>query len=322
MNPIISVIIPVYNVEKYLRKCLDSIIYQTYRNLEIILVDDGSTDNCGAICNEYAIRDERITVIHKANGGLGFARNSGLEICTGDYVMFVDSDDWLSIDSVQVLYDQIVADGSGIAIGKHVEAYEDGGIIEACWKINKKRLLTKGELFDLLRPNADNVLPVAAWGKLYKRSIFNNLRYTSVCIAEDLFLYPYIIDRCEKITVTTAIVYYYYQRENSLVRQRSERAKFDLADVTLHIAEYLYKKGYVQNAKVWYATAVGRILVIQNSKDRSKLIKKYFNDPSKRALLKEADFRTRVKWMELHIPVLVKIREVCRSIKNRIKKRL
>lgn len=320
MNPVISVIVPIYNVEKYLRKCLDSVTSQTYTNLEIILVDDGSTDNCGAICDEYAMNDDRITVIHKVNSGVGFARNSGLEICTGEYVMFVDPDDWLSVDAVQVLYDRLVIDGSDIAVGKHVEAYEDGVLSDISWKFYVNELLTKENIFKNLVSTADNIIPVAAWGKLYKRSIFNNIRYTSVCIAEDLLLFPYIIEQCEKISISTPIVYYYYQRQNSLVRQRSEKAKFDLADVTLHVAEYLYEKGYIQSAKLWYTTAVSRILVIQNSKDRSELIKRYFDDPSKRALLKDVDFKTRVKWMALHIPVLVKIRDVCRSIKNTSKK--
>ena len=93
----ISVIIPVYNVEKYLKRCLDSVINQTYKNLEIILVDDGSTDNSGKICDEYAKNDKRIIVIHKENGGVSVARNIGLDICTGDYVNFIDSDDWIDL---------------------------------------------------------------------------------------------------------------------------------------------------------------------------------------------------------------------------------
>ena len=99
-TPLISIIIPVYKVEPYLRKCLDSVVQQTYRNLEIILVDDGSPDSCGAICDEYATKDERITVIHQENKGLSAARNAGLDIATGDYIQFVDSDDWIEPDAL------------------------------------------------------------------------------------------------------------------------------------------------------------------------------------------------------------------------------
>ena len=171
MKPLISVIVPVYNVEQYLRKCLDSVISQTYTNLEIILVDDGSTDLGGKICDDYASKDDRITVIHKVNGGLGFARNTGLEMCHGEYIMFVDSDDWLSVDAVRVLYDKLIFDASDIAVGKHVEIYESGSISEIWWKINEDTLLSKNDVFTQMSP--DLLLPVAAWGKLFKRSIFN-----------------------------------------------------------------------------------------------------------------------------------------------------
>lgn len=319
MKPLISVIVPVYNVEQYLRKCLDSVISQTYTNLEIILVDDGSTDLGGRICDEYACQDNRITVIHKVNGGLGFARNSGLEICTGEYVMFVDSDDWLAAEAVQVLYDRIVADGSELAIGKHIEIYEDGSVSEACWEIKENKSLTKDDVLGQLYPK--NILPVAAWGKLYKKSIFNDIRYTSVCIAEDLFLFPYIIERCGKISISTEIIYYYFQRSNSLMRQKSEKAKFDHAQVTLHIAQYLYENGYIQRAKEWYATAVGRIIVIKSEEERLRLLEEYFADPTKRALLKDANLRTRIKWFELHVPVLVKLRGIYKDIKRGVRKK-
>ena len=103
-SPLISIIVPVYDVEPYLRKCIDSILIQSYRDLEIILVDDGSPDNCGAICDEYAEKDKRIKVIHKKNGGLSDARNAGLDIATGEYIGFVDSDDWVMPDMYEYLY--------------------------------------------------------------------------------------------------------------------------------------------------------------------------------------------------------------------------
>lgn len=105
MEDLISVIVPIYNVENYLGKCIDSIINQTYRNLEIILVDDGSPDNCGEICDQYASQDIRIRVIHKTNGGLSDARNAGMQIMNGEFLMFVDSDDWLQDNCVEILYE-------------------------------------------------------------------------------------------------------------------------------------------------------------------------------------------------------------------------
>ena len=121
MEPLISVVIPVYKVEPYLDKCICSVVNQTYRKLEIILVNDGSPDRCPQMCDKWALIDSRIRVIHKENGGLGYARNDGIESSNGEFIMFVDSDDYLSLDAIQCLYERMIADGSDMAVGKHVD---------------------------------------------------------------------------------------------------------------------------------------------------------------------------------------------------------
>lgn len=121
----ISIIVPVYNVEPYLRQCLDSVVNQTYRNLEIILVDDGSPDNCGTICDEYAAKDKRIHVVHKENGGISSARNAGLAICKGDYISFIDSDDFVSPYFIEVLYHGIELYNSDISSLRYSEFFID-----------------------------------------------------------------------------------------------------------------------------------------------------------------------------------------------------
>ena len=128
MEELISVVVPVYNVEKYIDKCINSIINQTYKNLEIILVDDGSPDNCGNICDEYAKKDNRIIVIHKENGGLSDARNTGIEVSKGKYITFIDSDDYISDNYVSFLYNLIIEYKADISIGKHYVLYENGEI--------------------------------------------------------------------------------------------------------------------------------------------------------------------------------------------------
>ena len=129
-NPLISVIVPVYNVEPYLRKCLDSIVNQTYKNLDIILVDDGSTDNSGAICDEYTQKDDRIIVIHQANAGQSAARNAALDTMRGEYVMFVDSDDWLEIEACETSLASIIDHHADIVCFGHRRCYPSGHIVE------------------------------------------------------------------------------------------------------------------------------------------------------------------------------------------------
>lgn len=125
MSDLVSVIVPVYNVEKYLARCLDSIINQTYTNLEIILVDDGSKDSSGQICDEYAAKDQRIKVIHKQNGGLSSARNAGLDIASGSYIEFVDSDDWIDKDTVKENLELIINENSNVVFFNHYQVFDD-----------------------------------------------------------------------------------------------------------------------------------------------------------------------------------------------------
>ena len=173
MEKLISVIIPVYNVELYLRRCVDSVINQTYKLLEIILVDDGSTDSSGKICEEYSKTDNRIKVIHKTNGGLSDARNAGIEICKGDYITFVDSDDWIDPDLVKHLYDIIVKFNADISIGMYKKVY-DNFINDKCIKefYNVYEYAGTKALEELY---VHRSFGVHACGKLYKRNLFDTL---------------------------------------------------------------------------------------------------------------------------------------------------
>ncbi len=172
---VVSVIVPVYNVEKYLRRCLDSLVSQTYEPLEIILVDDGSIDSCGGICDEYAQKYDCIKVIHKSNGGLSHARNTGLDAATGDFVTFVDSDDFVDPEMCAVLKDAIDkngADVSCVGIVKEYEngkpscpAYSPGGPAVFCGKEGLREVFLYRAMF------------VSAWAKLYRRELFCNVRF-------------------------------------------------------------------------------------------------------------------------------------------------
>lgn len=301
MKALVSIIIPVYNVEKYIYRCVDSVLAQTYDNLEIILVDDGSTDRCPDICDEYAKRDDRIAVIHKQNGGLGYARNSGFEKSSGEFIMFVDSDDYLSEDAVEVLYDRITAGGSDLAVGKHTDIYEDGSTNSTYCSRMTDEVYSAREA--LSKMGDDNYIPVAAWGKLYRRKILSGISYPSLKCGEDLWVYPYIIEKCNSVSVVNKTGYYYFQRANSIMHKKSERAKYDELDAILHITRYFYDSGYVSSSQKFYAKAISRSLLFKKRRDAVNLFNKHFQVHERKQLLKQQSAKTHIKWMTLLVPV-------------------
>ena len=215
-TPKISVIVPIYNVGPYLRQCVDSILAQTYDNLEVILVNDGSTDDCGEICREYAEKDVSLRVIHKENGGLSDARNAGLETASGEYLTFVDSDDWLSHDAVEALYKNLTGCDADISCCGYYMAYADS-IASAADPDGRILVFDSGQAMEqvLLRKRVFSM----AWGKLYKKYIFNAIRYPSGKIHEDEFVIFDVISQARRIVSTSDPKYYYRQRKGSIINE-------------------------------------------------------------------------------------------------------
>ena len=225
---LISVIIPVYNVEKYIRYCLDSVINQTYKNLEIIIVDDGTKDSSGEIAEEYAAKDSRIKVIHKENGGLSDARNVGLDVATGRYIAFLDSDDVISLDFYEYLYNMIKEKDYDIAECEFFRISSDD--IENVQKIldekNEEIEITVKEetsqdaLCDFygryLNPYVNKVV---VWNKLYKREIYDGIRYPVGRFHEDEFTTFKILNKINKMVTSTRKMHGYMQTSNSIMRR-------------------------------------------------------------------------------------------------------
>ena len=218
----ISVIVPIYKVESYLPKCLDSIVNQTYRNLEIILVDDGSPDNCGAICDEYAARDDRIIVIHKSNGGLSFARNVGLDTATGDYIGFVDSDDWIEPNMYEYLLHGIQKQGADIAVCGIFEELPDRCF---CRKWDKAEVFdTEAGLEQLfLRKKYSH----SVWDKLYRYSLFEGIRFPEGRNFEDIATTHRVFERAKAVQLLPEAKYHYLQRRDSIMGDGSLRNRVD-----------------------------------------------------------------------------------------------
>lgn len=218
---LISIIVPVYNVETYLRRCVDSLLCQTYSNIEIILVDDGSTDKSGSICDEYLYVDKRIRVIHKKNGGLSSARNAGLEIADGEYIGFLDSDDWARPEMLEFLLSIITEEDSEIAQCGLTLFYEDQKVSEYVKKdvireptVHLSYIEAYNQLYGIDVNRGINFL---TWNKLYKRSLFDSLRFYEGKNNEDIIMTSKILILCSKISISNTPMVYYMQRKNSIM---------------------------------------------------------------------------------------------------------
>lgn len=212
---LISVIIPIYNVEKYLKTCIESVIQQTYKNLEIILVNDGSTDNCLNICNKYKKKDNRIKVINKKNGGLADARNVGLENSTGIYVAFVDSDDFIEKDMYEMLYQDLKVNRADI-VGCDYYIYNTLKYSKSDNITKGKKIMTTEEA--LIKMNQLRGFGVSACNKLYRKEIFKEIRFPVGKISEDWFIMYKILDKAKKIVYNPVAKYYYRQRTGSITK--------------------------------------------------------------------------------------------------------
>lgn len=223
INPIISIIVPVYKVEQYLSRCIDSILNQAFQDFELILVDDGSPDNCGEICDIYTLKDNRIKVIHKENGGLSDARNTGLDIATGEYISFVDSDDVVHPQMYTRLYDLIQRTGAEIAQCEY--ARFDKEIEFQCLSESAEEIVcTNVEAIDLLIESNRFIPPV--WNKLYKRELFSSIRFPKGKIHEDEFTTYKLFYAANKIAYIDLPMYYYFINNSGIMRNLNIEHKF------------------------------------------------------------------------------------------------
>lgn len=214
-TPLVSIIVPIYKVEPYLRRCLDSIVNQTYANLEIILVDDGSPDGCPQICDEYASNDNRIIVVHKKNGGLSDARNVGLDICKGDYISFVDSDDYVDHNFIESLIEPTKKDSYDFIIADHLSSNEQKGSTHlSC---------NEGPIQDnltIIRSYCSLQYPPSAWAKIYRSSFLksNQFRFQKGLLFEDQLWSCMLASSAEKIFIIHKQVYHYTIRTDSIMQ--------------------------------------------------------------------------------------------------------
>lgn len=271
----VSIIVPIYNVEKYLDECIVSLIHQTYSNIEIILVDDGSPDNSGQKCDKWARRDNRIIVIHKKNGGLSDARNAGIRKATGDFLAFVDGDDWASINFIEDMVQGLIKFNADMAICKFARIFPDGTINLNSRTPENPQLLTQKEFFAKL--TEDGEITNHVWRKLYKKELFNNVFFPVGKNFEDISIMPKLGEQCKRIINLPNIGYYYRQNDNGIVKQLSAQNISNHLEANIKADKYIVKlePSLKDDVQTWHVIKDFEILNDLNraQDNKSQLIK-------------------------------------------------
>lgn len=281
MSTIISIIIPVYKVEKYLARCVDSVLSQTFSDFELILVDDGSPDKSPELCDEYAKKDSRVKVIHKKNGGLSSARNAGLEVCKGEYIFFIDSDDWLSDDEVFSDF---------IKKAKIENSDFIYGLMNKATDTTEIEIKNNERFSDEKRYFLSNPYLFSACNKMYKRTLLQFIHFVPERVNEDVDIIPLVFCNAKKVTKLNRTTYNYYQNPNSITRSEFSEKRFDMfksVDNVFHKFE-----GTNEEKSVFYENIFGfqifsvyiEIIKKTKTKMRKKNLSKFCN------LLKEYHF--------------------------------
>ena len=228
-NSLVSVIVPVYNVEKHLKSCVESVLCQTHTEVELILVDDGSPDKCGEICDQYAHTDPRVRVIHQKNSGLSAARNAGLDVATGTYIVFLDSDDMIHPQLLRLCVDTFKKSNADMVAYKYQEVSEEDRIYTKDLPSNIIfKTASANQVKQYFYDFFPDILSISAWARVYKKEIFANNRFNVGIIYEDMQILPSVLCACDEICYTNAPLYYYRQTANSIIRSNFSIKQFDM----------------------------------------------------------------------------------------------
>ena len=283
-NPLITVIVPVYKVEPYLQKCVDSIINQTYTNLEMILIDDGSPDRCPTICDEYAQKDNRIKVIHQDNSGLAQVRNVGIDNAQGEYITFIDSDDFVVPNYVELLYkglDKFNAEMSiaSLCIYRDVAKFEKSTEPDDFFEISKEKCI---EQYTSIKTNPF----ISAWNKLYKRELFSSIRYPNGKLYEDAFTTYKLIDKAKKIVFTPSKLYFYRINPQSILGQSFNEKHYEMVEAFRSGFEFFNQKRDYEAASMFVPPLLMRCIycwwgaktILKDKKTATKILNDYRNN--------------------------------------------
>jgi glycosyltransferase involved in cell wall biosynthesis len=325
----VSIIVPVYNVEKYLKRCVESLICQTYKNVEIILVDDGSTDNSSSICDFYAQMDARIKVIHKSNGGLSDARNAGIEVAKGEYLSFVDSDDYVSPDFIMLLLKACEEYNADIAQCRCISVDGDEGYTP----FRESYPVSCLSGFDMIkRIYTDNgVETIVIWSKLYRRHLYDNIRFPKGKLHEDEFTDYKLFDKSNVVCLVDAELYFYRNNPNSIVRSKYKPGRLAIFAALSERMEYFAERGYdelVSQTKYAYVkqlkihtTAIRTTPELSEKKNELKnQLKEMFPQVLKDMNISFADKKE--LFIFVRLPFLIKIKSIINNLNKRIRSKI
>lgn len=263
-NLLISIIIPIYNVEQYLKRCIDSVLKQTYQNIEVLLIDDGSKDKCPAICDDYALRDKRIRVLHKENGGLSSARNAGIDIASGEFLLFVDSDDYIEEELCETIMLHMIEEVD-IAAFRFRRVFDNGK--ESVESTGKVVFSSNPELFDdyINRSNFTHMV----CDKMFRRTLFEDFRFIEGRLAEDLAISYKLFGKARRAVAIDRVFYNYYTRSNSIMGTGSLKLCLDTYKGECEAYSYscIHYPGFQKSSNTRFLN--------QSMKTYLKLIKRY-----------------------------------------------
>lgn len=293
-NALISVIVPVYNVEKYLPKCVESLMAQTWKNLEIILVDDGSPDNSWSIMQEYARRDSRVRPLRQKNGGLSAARNAGVDAAKGEYIGFLDGDDYLAPETYELLYRAMMKYDAQISICSFEYVDEYGNVLPTNSPMTREEVLTREEALNRLGGDK-NWYYVTAPNRLYRRELFDKVRFPLGKIHEDEYTAHLFYWQCERVAIVPRNLYYYVQHGSGIMGTPSVRKTLNYVDAVLGRMDFALEHGLTELAFSCCNGALGKLVGLRygNVSDEPE---------------KEARYEQALQQIRLRIRKLLKLR--------------
>lgn len=314
-KPEISVIIPVYKVEKYLECCLESVLNQSFKNFEAILIDDGSPDTCPQICDRYASLDSRFIVVHKKNGGLASARNVGLDVCCGNYICFVDSDDYIELNFLESLYEQIYKGDFDFVscVANFVD--ENNGFLKQNGYAAERKIISEN-IFETYFYT--NFIEDATWNKIYRRELFDDLRFKERIIFEDSEIIVRILKKCKKVLFIRLFLYNYRIREESILNyqkgnidgqsQMFSLKKLDLMHVyysnAIELADTMWSQIYYKRLISVCADYSIKITGLNNSKKYRQIILSYYRKATQIYSLKNFNMKVRICiYLQIRMPI-------------------